>query len=317
VTANDIRLPFALSLVGHAVLLALLALLVTRPPPVPFAAADQRDRRELRAKPAAGGTTAGPGAAYAIPAVTAGAGAAAPRTTAGRSGRAAAAVTAAADGRTADRRTGTAAGRRAQATAGAGANAPTVTANTGAAASRATTVAAVEPPPPLSPPPAPTAEPPIVEPTPPPKRAMRRLQPVLSHPERPEQAKPSPPVPLSPTPQSAPPAQTAYARVPAPAPAASEVSASYRTLLGAWLERHKHYPEQARERGEEGRAVLKFTVDRSGRVLDFAVIRSSGYPDLDTAVESMMRGASLPPFPADMRRSSIEVSVAIRFSLEH
>jgi TonB family protein len=82
--------------------------------------------------------------------------------------------------------------------------------------------------------------------------------------------------------------------------------------LGAWLERHKHYPEEARECGEEGRAVLKFTVDRSGRVLDFAVIRSSGYPDLDTALESMMRGASLPPFPADMRQSSIEVSVAIR-----
>jgi TonB family protein len=98
-------------------------------------------------------------------------------------------------------------------------------------------------------------------------------------------------------------------------PAAREVSAGYRALLGAWLESHKRYPEQARERGEQGRAVLQFTVDRSGRVLDFAVIRSSGYPDLDAAVESMMRGASLPPFPADMTQSSIKFSVAIRFSL--
>ena len=30
----------------------------------------------------------------------------------------------------------------------------------------------------------------------------------------------------------------------------------------------------------------------------------------------MMRGATLPPFPADMDQPSIEVSVAIRFSLE-
>jgi protein TonB len=100
-----------------------------------------------------------------------------------------------------------------------------------------------------------------------------------------------------------------------PASPSTEVSPGYRALLGAWLESHKRYPESARERGEEGRAVLQFAVDRSGRIIDFAVIRSSGYPDLDAAVESMMRGVSLPPFPADMTQSSIRVSVAIRFSL--
>jgi periplasmic protein TonB len=105
--------------------------------------------------------------------------------------------------------------------------------------------------------------------------------------------------------------------VAAPAPAAvSKVSAGYRALLTAWLESHKRYPEQARERGEKGEAVLQFTVDRSGRVLRFAVIRSSGYPDLDAAVENMMRDASLPPFAADMPEPSITVSVGIRFSLE-
>jgi protein TonB len=62
--------------------------------------------------------------------------------------------------------------------------------------------------------------------------------------------------------------------------------------------------------------VLQFTVDRSGRVLGFAVIRSSGDPDLDAAVENMLRDASLPAFPADMPESSITVSVGIRFSLE-
>jgi TonB family protein len=40
---------------------------------------------------------------------------------------------------------------------------------------------------------------------------------------------------------------------------------------------HKHYPESARERGEEGRTVLHFAVDRSGRVIDFAVIKSFGF----------------------------------------
>jgi protein TonB len=86
-------------------------------------------------------------------------------------------------------------------------------------------------------------------------------------------------------------------------------------LLSAWLESHKRYPDAARQRGEEGRAVLHFAVDRSGRVLNFAVPQSTGYPDLDASIEEMMRGAVLPPFPANMTQPRIDVSVTIRFSL--
>jgi protein TonB len=110
--------------------------------------------------------------------------------------------------------------------------------------------------------------------------------------------------------------QTAYAPTPVPAPVrSSEVSPSYRALLSAWLESHKRYPDSARQRGEEGRAVLRFAVDRSGRVVDFAVAQSSGYQDLDASIEEMMRGAQLPPFPASMTQPRIDVSVTIRFSL--
>jgi protein TonB len=94
------------------------------------------------------------------------------------------------------------------------------------------------------------------------------------------------------------------------------VSPGYAALLGAWLNSHKRYPETARERGEEGRVVLHFGVERSGRVTEFAVVRSSGYPDLDVAVEEMMRGATLPGFPADMPQSTVSVTVTLRFSLE-
>jgi protein TonB len=99
---------------------------------------------------------------------------------------------------------------------------------------------------------------------------------------------------------------------PVPSP---EASAGYRALLSAWLESHKRYPDAARQRGEEGRAVLRFSVDRSGRVLDFSVTSSSGYPDLDQSVEEMMRGATLPPFPAGIPQPEMQVSVTIRFSL--
>ena len=112
------------------------------------------------------------------------------------------------------------------------------------------------------------------------------------------------------------PPQSAAAPTPVPAPHPSpEASAGYRALLSAWLESHKHYPDSARQRGEEGSAVLRFTVDRTGRIIDFAVTKSSGYPDLDESIEQMMRGATLPPFPAGIPLPRMEVSVPIGFSL--
>jgi periplasmic protein TonB len=175
------------------------------------------------------------------------------------------------------------------------------------------------PPVPTPPPPAPPPPPPLPAPPPPPEA------PTIEAPPLPPQKPPVPPlrrvVPrpaprrvFAPAPIAAPQpaAPAAPARPPVPAPA---ISPSYQALLGAWLERHKRYPESARERGEEGRAMLQFTVDRDGRVVNAAVVASSGSADLDAAVLRMMQGAILPPFPADMPQARIEVRVPIEFSL--
>ncbi len=188
-----------------------------------------------------------------------------------------------------------------------------------------------EPPPPeppsseVPPPPRPEApvavsEPPPPPPPPPQKHVIKKVpKPVARHQEVPQPAQsylPSPPPQLPTAPAPSAPPQTAMAATPVPAPVPSpEASVGYRALLSAWLESHKRYPDAARQRGEEGRAVLRFSVDRSGRVLDFAVTSSSGYPDLDQSVEEMMRGATLPPFPAGMPQPEMQVSVTIRFSL--
>jgi periplasmic protein TonB len=174
-------------------------------------------------------------------------------------------------------------------------------------------VATIEPPPPAPEVPAPVAEPPpppaprkpIVKP--PPKPVVRR----------PEQTQPTAaPTPTQPAPAAIAAPQTAYAPTPVPAPVPSnEVSPGYRALLSAWLESHKRYPDSARQRGEEGRAILRFAVDRSGRVLNFALAQSSGFPDIDASIEEMMRNATLPPFPATMTQPRSDVSVTVRFSL--
>jgi outer membrane biosynthesis protein TonB len=50
-------------------------------------------------------------------------------------------------------------------------------------------------------------------------------------------------------------------------------------------------------------------------VLDYTLLKSTGYADLDAGIDQMMRGAQLPPFPAGMTMSQVEISVKIRFSL--
>jgi periplasmic protein TonB len=175
-------------------------------------------------------------------------------------------------------------------------------------------------------PPAPEAPPAVSElPPPPPLNKPAVKKPPKPVPRRQEMPRPTqayaPPLPAQPAaPQAAsvpaPPPQTAAAATPVPAPIPSpQAVAGYRALLSAWLESHKRYPDAARERGEEGHAVLRFLIDRTGRVLDYAITSSSGYTDLDHAVEEMMSGATLPPFPAGMLEPRMEVSVTIRFSL--
>ena len=98
-------------------------------------------------------------------------------------------------------------------------------------------------------------------------------------------------------------------------PSGPIVSAGYRAALSGWLESHKRYPDSARARGEEGRAVVRFRVARSGRLLSYSLVQGTGYPDLDAAIDQMMRGASLPAFTPDMPAPEVEVSVTIRFAL--
>jgi protein TonB len=180
-----------------------------------------------------------------------------------------------------------------------------------------------EPPPPVAEAPKPPAEPPpVVAAEPPPPEPPPPVVEAEPPPPRPQPKPAVKPPPRRPPPQAVPtpaPLQTALVPPPAlpplPTPTGPIVSAAYRTALSSWFGSHRHYPEGARERGEEGRAVLRFRVDRSGRVLNYAIVQSTGHPDLDAAIDQMMRGASLPPFPADMTAPDYEFSLPVHFGL--
>lgn len=192
---------------------------------------------------------------------------------------------------------------------------------------KAPVVTAEPPPPPLTPelPPVVVRKPPPAPPKPVVQKPPPR--PPVEHRTRPEPVPAAvPQLPLRPPPIYAPPPpiyappQPATVPLPHPAPAPAlppspVVTAGYRGMLSAWLESHKRYPETARARGEEGRVVVSFRVARSGQVLSYSIVGSSGYSELDAAVEAMMRGATLPPFPPEMTMPELPVTVTIRFGL--
>jgi len=93
-------------------------------------------------------------------------------------------------------------------------------------------------------------------------------------------------------------------------------SPDYMSRLRAWLEKHKRYPRRARQRRQEGTAMLSFVLDRDGRVVEYAIRESSGHRILDEEVAAMIeRAQPLPAFPDDMQRSRLTLVVPVQFYL--
>ncbi len=98
-------------------------------------------------------------------------------------------------------------------------------------------------------------------------------------------------------------------------PAASVVDPRWAAAISGWLASRKTYPEEARRRDEEGNVSVRFTVDRSGRVLEAAIVAASASPLLNEAALALLRQAVFPAFPSDMTQPRVTITTTIRYSL--
>jgi periplasmic protein TonB len=140
--------------------------------------------------------------------------------------------------------------------------------------------------------------------------------------QKPVEQPPPEPSPVSAVPEQQPVQEEQKPPAPPPQPARvkggsqNTVTPSWQTSLIKHLQQYKRYPSGAQARGEEGIVMLSFSVDRNGHVLTHQVVRSSGYPELDSEVMSMIeRAQPLPAFPATMPEEKLDLTVPIRFSL--
>jgi TonB family protein len=84
---------------------------------------------------------------------------------------------------------------------------------------------------------------------------------------------------------------------------------NYRFILGSMLERVKHYPKTASQRGVKGAAIIGFVLDLSGKITSVSLLRSSGEADLDAeSVALVNHAAPFPPPPGAQVSFAIEVA---------
>ncbi|WP_262028986.1 TonB family protein [Microvirga sp. Mcv34] len=88
----------------------------------------------------------------------------------------------------------------------------------------------------------------------------------------------------------------------------------YLASLVAFLRHRLRYPDVARSQGITGIATVRFTMDRSGRIVGASLVRSAGHAALDqAALAAASPGSSLPPIPDFIPQSTF--TVPLRFNL--
>lgn len=95
-----------------------------------------------------------------------------------------------------------------------------------------------------------------------------------------------------------------------------ESSNSYLQMVRLRIERHKSYPETAKNRQIEGEVTITFTITPEGDVGSVEVVKTSGHRALDVAALRAVQDAA--PFPKPPRRifrGHVHVNLSIVFEL--
>jgi periplasmic protein TonB len=106
-----------------------------------------------------------------------------------------------------------------------------------------------------------------------------------------EVTQPEPPTPIEP----APPQEEQEAK--APPKVSPEAVHKWRITVNTRLNQFKHYPGQARQRHQEGRVVVAFTLDTDGHVVSSKIVKSSGSDILDRETLDLISRAQPYPVP--------------------
>ncbi|WP_395830447.1 energy transducer TonB [Elstera sp.] len=162
------------------------------------------------------------------------------------------------------------------------------------------------PPPPPKPKPAPKPRPIVAKSPPAVPKAPQEVTPVAQ----------SAPEPVAAPPSVVPPQATEAASVASAAAVAPSLDSDYTSKLSAWLLRHR--PDGARTmRGQrQGQGMVRFTLNRAGKLLSKTLLQSTGNDALDRAILEMVdRASPMPAFPPSYPGDEFTFDFPIQFQL--
>lgn len=92
--------------------------------------------------------------------------------------------------------------------------------------------------------------------------------------------------------------------------------APYLTKIKEKIEEIWSYPHKAFERKIEGISTVRFSIDKSGKLVTNRIIKSSGYDVLDREAVSVVRAATpFEPFPQSIVLSRLHILATFRYRL--
>ncbi len=97
---------------------------------------------------------------------------------------------------------------------------------------------------------------------------------------------------------------------------ADQLGSAWINAFMAWVDEHKHYPEQAAANGEDGNTTVQFTVDRYGHVKEVRLYERSGSVWLDMGLTGMFRDAHLPPFPYGTAENDVQMLFTMHYIID-
>ena len=98
----------------------------------------------------------------------------------------------------------------------------------------------------------------------------------------------------------------------------AEILARYEQLISKWIQRFKQYPQEAKNSGVEGAAIVRVRINRKGDVLFFRLEQKTGHQLLDVAILDMIKQANpLPPVPENYPAGNmLEFLIPVSFKLQ-
>lgn len=98
----------------------------------------------------------------------------------------------------------------------------------------------------------------------------------------------------------------------------AKLSDDYMLRLQAWIARRERYPAEARDKHQEGKGVVAFTIARDGKVTRVWIDQSTGSPLLDRAsIATIQESSPVLPLPHDITGNSVDFYLPVNYTLSN